>query len=61
MSANASPAPTRVGVWLGGHVFDQTGRYDLVWYLGILLALASAAIHLPIRELGDRRFQPVAA
>lgn len=49
------------GVWLGGVVFDQTGRYDLVWYLGILLGLASAAIHLPIREIVDRRFQPAAA
>lgn len=39
-----------VGVWLGGYVYDRTGAYDLVWYLGILLGLASAAIHLPIRE-----------
>ena|SRR5215217_2162373 len=39
-----------VGVWLGGVVYDQTGSYSLVWYLGILLGLASAAIHLPIHE-----------
>lgn len=39
-----------VGVWLGGYAFDQTGSYSLVWYLGILLGLASAAIHLPINE-----------
>ncbi len=39
-----------VGVWLGGLVFDQTGSYSLVWYLGILLGLASAAVHLPITE-----------
>lgn len=39
-----------VGVWLGGYVFDTTGSYSLVWYLGILLGLASAAIHLPINE-----------
>ena len=50
-----------VGVWLGGYVYDQTGRYDLVWYLGILLGLASAAIHLPITERSDRRFQPATA
>ncbi len=50
-----------VGVWLGGYVYDQTGRYDLVWYLGILLGLASAAIHLPIRERSDAKFQPAAA
>ena len=39
-----------VGVWLGGYVFDQTGDYSLVWYLGIALGLASAAIHIPINE-----------
>lgn len=38
------------GVWLGGLVFDQTGSYDLVWYLGMILGLASAALHLPIAE-----------
>jgi MFS family permease len=47
-----------VGVWLGGYVFDQTGSYSLVWYLGILLGLGSAALHLPIRELASRNFQP---
>lgn len=39
-----------VGVWLGGYVFDVTGSYSLVWYLGIMLGLASAAVHLPINE-----------
>ncbi len=39
-----------MGVWLGGVVFDLTGHYDLVWYLGIILGLGSAAIHLPINE-----------
>jgi len=38
------------GVWLGGVSFDMTGSYDLVWYLGILIGLFSAAIHIPIRE-----------
>lgn len=46
-----------VGVWLGGYVYDATGSYSLVWYLGILLGLGSAAIHLPIRELTARTFQ----
>jgi predicted MFS family arabinose efflux permease len=50
-----------VGVWLGGYVYDHTGRYDLVWYLGILLGLASAAIHLPIRDRTDTNFQPATA
>jgi len=39
-----------MGVWLGGFVFDLTGHYDLVWYLGIALGLASAALHIPINE-----------
>lgn len=39
-----------VGIWLGGYVFDTTGSYSLVWYLGIMLGLASAAVHLPINE-----------
>lgn len=50
-----------VGVWLGGWVYDTTGSYSLVWYLGIALGLASAAIHLPIRETSDDTFQPVPA
>ena len=50
-----------VGVWLGGFVYDQTGSYNLVWYLGILLGLGSAAVHLPIRERGSPSFQPVPA
>jgi len=50
-----------LGVWLGGAVFDQTGSYALVWYLGILLGLGSAAIHLPIRETPSGHFRAVPA
>ena len=50
-----------VGVWLGGYVYDHTGSYALVWYLGILLGLGSAAIHLPIRERADSDFLPAPA
>ena len=50
-----------VGVWLGGYAFDVTGSYALVWYLGILLGLGSAAIHLPIKELAHGNFQPARA
>jgi MFS family permease len=44
------------GVWLGGFVFDQTGSYSIVWYLGIVLGLASAALHIPINERGAPSF-----
>jgi len=47
-----------LGVWLGGLVYDLTGSYSLIWYLGILLGLASAAIHLPIKERDAPNFQP---
>jgi predicted MFS family arabinose efflux permease len=50
-----------VGVWLGGAAYDLTGSYALVWYLGILLGLGSAAIHLPIRERGAQSFHAPAA
>ena len=50
-----------VGVWLGGYAFDATGSYALVWYLGILLGLASAAVHLPIKERPHLTFQPAHA
>lgn len=39
-----------LGVWLGGFVYDRTGTYDLVWYLGILLGLLAAIVHVPIKE-----------
>jgi MFS family permease len=50
-----------VGVWLGGYVFDVTGSYALIWYLSILLGLASAAVHLPIRENAAGNFLPARA
>lgn len=51
-----------IGVWLGGYVYDHTGSYSLVWYLGVLLGLGSAAVHLPIRERAAKLFhlQPAA-
>ncbi|MSP50838.1 MAG: MFS transporter [Alphaproteobacteria bacterium] len=39
-----------VGVWLGGYLYDRTGSYDIVWWLGVALGIAAALIHLPIRE-----------
>ncbi len=38
------------GVWLGGALYDQTGGYDLVWWIGIGVGAFSAIVHLPIQE-----------
>ena len=39
-----------LGVWLGGLLFEQTGSYDVVWWLTIFFGIASALINLPIVE-----------
>ncbi|CAN5648848.1 MFS transporter [soil metagenome] len=39
-----------IGIWLGGALYDLTGTYDLVWWVGIGVGAFSALIHLPIRE-----------
>jgi MFS family permease len=44
-----------LGVYLGGAVFERTGSYDLVWWLGVLFGVLSAIINLPIVERPVRR------
>mgnify|MGYP001764864245 CR=1 FL=1 len=39
-----------LGVWLGGRMYDATGSYDTVWWIGVGVGAFSALIHLPIRE-----------
>ena len=39
-----------LGVWLAGRLYDQTGSYDIVWWLGVALGIFAAIVHLPIRE-----------
>ena len=39
-----------IGVWLGGYVYATTGNYDLMWWLGIALALIAGVLCLPVRE-----------
>ena len=39
-----------IGVWLGGWLYDRSGSYDTVWWLGVTLGIMAAIIHWPIRE-----------
>ena len=39
-----------LGIWLGGLLFERTGSYDAVWWLGVLFGVISAVINLPIVE-----------
>ncbi|MFN3723895.1 MAG: MFS transporter [Paracoccaceae bacterium] len=39
-----------LGVWLGGKMYDVTGDYTLVWWIGVGVGAFSAVVHLPIRE-----------
>ena len=39
-----------IGVWLGGVLYERTGSYDVVWWLGVGLGIFAALVHLPIRE-----------
>jgi MFS family permease len=50
-----------LGGWLGGYMFDQTGNYELVWQLSILLSLLAAALNWPIREQPVARLQGAGA
>ncbi len=39
-----------LGVWLGGRMYDITGDYTAVWWVGVGVGAFSAIIHLPIKE-----------
>lgn len=45
-----------IGVWLGGVLYDQTGGYTAVWWVGVGVGALSALLHLPVKErpLGAR-------
>ena len=44
-----------IGVYLGGWLYDTTGRYDGVWWLGAALGIMAAIVHWPINEQPVRR------
>ena len=39
-----------IGIWMGGKVYDLYGNYDLIWWAAVALGVASALVHLPVRE-----------
>ena len=39
-----------LGVWMGGKLYDATGDYTLVWWIGIGVSVFSTLVHLPIKE-----------
>ncbi len=50
-----------LGVWLGGRLFDQTGSYDVVWWMSVALGIFAMVVHLPIREKRAPDLVPAAA
>ena len=39
-----------LGVWLGGMMYDITGGYTLVWWIGVGVGAFSAIVHLPVKD-----------
>jgi MFS family permease len=50
-----------LGIYLGGALFERTGSYDIVWWLGVLFGVLSAVINLPIVEKPVARLAPAPA
>jgi predicted MFS family arabinose efflux permease len=50
-----------LGVWLGGYLYERTGSYDIVWWLGVFFGVASALINWPIVEKPVERAMPAPA
>ena len=38
------------GVWLGGLIFESSGHYEPLWWIGVLLSLVAVGLHWPIRD-----------
>ena len=49
-----------LGVWLGGLLFDATGSYNVVWWMGVALGVIAGLLHWPIQERQVARLAPAA-
>ena len=49
------------GIWLGGVIYARTGSYDMLWWIGVLLGILAAIVHLPIRDAPSPRLVSAAA
>ena len=50
-----------LGIYLGGVLYETTGSYDVVWWLGVALGIFAAIVHWPIREEPVQRPVPESA
>ncbi len=50
-----------LGVYMGGVLYERTGSYDVVWWLGVALGIFAAIVHWPIREEPVQRPVPETA
>ncbi|MGD9174513.1 MAG: hypothetical protein PVF29_10145 [Desulfobacterales bacterium] len=39
-----------IGVWLGVWLYNRSGSYDVVWWLGVVLGLMAAFVHWLMSE-----------
>ncbi len=44
-----------LGAWLGGHLYDRTGSYALIWAVSVGLGMFAALVNLPIDERTVKR------
>ncbi|MHA7876501.1 MFS transporter [Roseivivax sp.] len=50
-----------IGVWLGGRMYDLTGGYTMVWWVGVGVGAVSALVHLGVKEDRGPRVNPATA
>ena len=50
-----------LGVWLGGVIYERTGSYDMLWWIGVALGVFAALVHIPIRDAPSPRLALAAA